>query len=134
MYIPWDRAVEVDFSFLKGKVLTLIRGAEIGSEEIMLQTSDGDEIMLYHSQDCCESVSVEEIHGDIKDLLNSPLLMAEETTSNVEKKYDSMTWTFYRLGTIKGSVTIRWLGVSNGYYSERVSVVRVKKETNDKSE
>jgi hypothetical protein len=79
---------------------------------------------MYHSQDCCESVSIEDVEGDICDLIGSPIVLAEEAPSQDEQPGrdhgDSFTWTFYRLATEKGFVVIRWYGESNGYYSERV--------------
>jgi hypothetical protein len=55
--------------------------------------------------------------------------VAEERTQDedIEDKWggDAM-WTFYELRTIKGSVTIRWHGSSNGYYSIGVSFNKLK--------
>lgn len=114
-------------SDLKGKVIADIK---IEKEVIIFSCSDGTRYKMYHSQDCCESVEVEDVIGDINDLIGSPITMAEETASekNPEGKdytADSMTWTFYKLATIKGYVTIRWFGQSNGYYSESVEFVKI---------
>ena len=100
-------------------------------DEITFTTDDGNKYMMLHYQDCCEGVSVEDIVGNLEDLLNSPIIMAEEVVSSdnpddIKKEYqDSFTWTFYKLATVKGYVTIRWYGESNGYYSESVSFVKI---------
>ena len=117
----------VDFEILKGKILTNI---EINEEEdeITFTDSEGVKYLMYHEQDCCEEVNIEDICGDINNLLNTPIVLAEEVinTGEVEGYSDySCTWTFYKLATINGYVTIRWYGVSNGYYSETVDMVKL---------
>ena len=112
----------MNFSELQGKTLTKVE--QIGDDVIRFEADDGKAYQLYHSQDCCESVVVEDISDDLADLVGTPILLAEEAVSNDppegSERYDSDTWTFYKLRTIKGSVDIRWHGSSNGYYSESV--------------
>lgn len=74
---------------------------------------------LIHIQECCEEVFIEDICGNLKDLINEPILMAEEYFSTTKEA----TYTFYKFATRKGYVTVRWYGTSNGYYSESVSFV-----------
>lgn len=91
-------------------------------EELVFTLKNGDRYALYHDQDCCEQVRIEDITGDLSTLIGTPILLAEETSNEGEEsRYDNhVTWTFYKLATLKGYVTIRWYGSSNGYYSERV--------------
>ena len=116
---------------LIGKTFTKIDNN--GDEEIIFHTSDNVTYRMSHCQDCCESVMVEDICGNLDDLLNTPIMQAFEKTNSEENPPDvkmefqgSFTWTFYTLSTIKGTVTIRWYGESNGYYSESVDVEAIK--------
>lgn len=118
-------------SELVGQTIKEITGG-VGSERMTFDMESGESYAMYHTQDCCESVDIHDIAGDLNDLIGSPLLVAEETTSNeapedVKHEYsiESQTWTFYRFQTIKGGVTIRWFGQSNGYYSESVYFEKV---------
>ena len=107
----------------------------IGKTFLRVENQDNDQIVFIsenevftfcHDQDCCEGVSIEDIEGDLNDLIGSPILLAEENTNSDEseetKGCEEFTWTFYRFATIKGYVVIRWFGESNGYYSTDVSL------------
>ena len=105
-----------------GAKIVEITGAEKGSDVIHFKSKDGRGWKFYHDQDCCETVEVEDICGDIADLIGEPLVEAEASSNQADVKYGSETWTFYKFGTRKGHVTIRWLGESNGYYAEEVDI------------
>lgn len=118
---------ECEFSDLAGKRILKIDGlTEQYSDTVTFTTAEGI-YKMFHEQDCCESVTVEDVVGDIKDIMFEPILSAEEVTEQGKvDEYDSYTWTFYKIDTAKGGITIRWYGSSNGYYSE--SVYLMKKE------
>lgn len=115
---------DLSINVLMGKTLKSVTNND--NEELIFITDSNEQYRLFHDQDCCENVTIDDICGDLDDLVGSPITQAEEATSDknpdgVTKDYqDSFTWTFYRLATAKGFVTIRWYGESNGYYSEGV--------------
>lgn len=130
MYIPYDSYCGIEQ--LLGKTLTEIRSLEKESESVVFVCDDGTEFTMFHSQDCCESVCIDDVEGDISDLIGSPITTAEESTSDenpegvCQEYQDSFTWTFYRIATAKGFVVVRWYGESNGYYSESVDFAKTK--------
>ena len=118
----FDRYKKVNV--LEGKVLTNIYNND--NEELIFYADEGTRYKMYHEQDCCEHVRLEEVIGDLQDLIGEPILQATESSQvGEDDDYGTSTWTFYTIATIKGSVTLRWLGESNGYYSESVDFVEL---------
>jgi hypothetical protein len=119
-----------NFFELKGKTITAINGVKTDDTLTTITTSDGIVFTLEHEQDCCEDVRVYGTVGNIDDILNAEVTVAEDTTTMDNpnapdyKAYESATWSQFRIGTDKGTFEIWWLGESNGYYSESVSVRR----------
>jgi hypothetical protein len=120
---------------LVGKILTEVKQ---DGDKILFVVNDDTKYKMYHEKDCCEIVSIDDINGDLQDLIGSPIILAEEVSNDdfeyafaskfkkVEGSYskkddegnyepESHTWTFYKLATAKGYVDIRWFGESNGY-------------------
>lgn len=100
---------------------TFVRVENINDEELIFTLVDGAQYVFYHKQDCCESVTIDDICGDLNSLVGSPITMAEEIChESIEDNNGSQTYTFYKFATVKGYATVRWYGYSNGYYSEAV--------------
>lgn len=139
---------KIPFEKLKGEVIEDILISPNDDEILIIIEGYGEYIVykMYHDQDCCESVYIKDIDGDLNDLIGEKLLQCEEssreiTQEEIHKYFDggcevyskeivcddgTHEWTFYKLATIKGYVTISWAGFSNGYYSVDVSFSVVK--------
>lgn len=102
-----------------GMTFAKVEGTK-GTDILKFTTADGCEFIFYHQQDCCEDVRIEDIVGDLDDLCGTPIVGATETVQECPWQDAIGTWTFYRFSTVKGTVTVRWLGESNGFYSESV--------------
>ena len=113
-----------EIGILVGKTISKV---DLNKDEvddfIIFRTMCGGKYKMYHPQDCCEQVYIEDICGDLQDLVGQKVVRASEESGELEGAYESGTWTFYVIDTFKGSVTIRWNGESNGYYSEAVYFV-----------
>lgn len=109
---------KAEISDLVGRTFTSVYQVDI--EQLVFENAEG-KFVFYHEQDCCENVRIEDVVGDLQDLAGSPILMAEECSNEGAEDVEG-TWTFYKFATIKGYVDVRWLGESNGYYSEKVDL------------
>lgn len=87
---------------------------------------DGGAICLVSENGCTfglgdihGDVTIEDICGDLELLIGSEILLAHEdhTASTDSDGYDREAWHFYRLGTAKGYVTVRFYGC-DGYYAD----------------
>ena len=151
----YDSDTDREFDVLLGKTITGIVGMTEGNDEVRIDCSDGTKYLMHHEQDCCESVAIVDVAGDPESLLGSPITIAEcvsnedvpedvaaERQAEKEKAeandgyyygVESETWTFYKLGNIRETVTLRWLGESNGYYSESVDFRELEQPSTNRS-
>lgn len=77
-------------------------------------------VVLAHIQECCENVWIESVNGDLSDLVNTPILKAEEKEG--VSLCNTYTWYFYTIATIKGYVDIRFCADADTMYSTNASL------------
>lgn len=121
---------DLDVSVLIGQTLASVNlVSEPGytnSPSFIEFVTDTASYVMFHDQECCEDVVLEDACGDWADLIGSPILHAYQSSNKTAtptepERDETTTWTFYTLATIRGTVTLRWRGESNGYYSETVN-------------
>lgn len=126
--MSYDNRIELDS--LVGEVLTHIDVSE-SNEEIRLTTQSGRIILIYHDQDCCESVKIEDTEGDWHSLIGKVLIETkkeEYPQGDPPPEYpDSWTRTVLKFRVDDATVISRWIGESNGYYSESVDIEDITK-------
>lgn len=105
---------------LVGKIPVNI--TQTNAEEFVIEVEGGQKYTFHHQQDCCEGVHIVDVVGDLEDLLGVALTDVNEVIYSEGCNYGHETWTFFIFKSIKGVVTVRWIGESNGYYSESVDL------------
>ena len=115
-----------NISEMVGKTVDVIT-VDKDSNIIEFAFRNGDIYRMLHVQDCCEDVYIDDINGDVESFRGQVILSAVES-SNVDytRDLDGQTWTFYRIACNRDFMVIRWIGTSNGYYSESVDIVKIK--------
>ena len=122
----WNTTPELINQVFSGRTITKVEGLELGETKIYIYFSEDEYIKMYHQQDCCENVDLDDICGNTE-LEGAIFYELVEKKSDVEleakEEYEeSWTWTFYTIKTSKGYLDLRWYGSSNGYYGEGVDL------------
>jgi hypothetical protein len=115
-----------DISVLKDAILIDVELDDTNDTRVItFRTMDGAVYKMLHQEECCEDVYLEDVCGDFDDIIGSPILSVEAVSSEDDQACEYGEWTFYKIDTNKGGVTLRWYGSSNGYYSTDVKFYAV---------
>ena len=121
---------ELDVSVMLGE--TLVNAERVGNERLYFTTASGKKYLMHHKKRRGEVEYIRSIAGDIGNIVEEPLLIAEEVPSEdtppeeFVQGDDCYIWTFYKFATRKGCVTVHWYGGSHGPDSKRVSFIQVE--------
>jgi hypothetical protein len=121
---------KISFKNLVGECFSSIEVSE-DRTQVIFKSAYKATYYMRHKQSCREVVKLEDICGDLSDLIDSEILVASEEANIQEdilhsRKDTDYLWTFYTLRTMRGTVTFRWLGSSNECYAMDVDVWKEK--------
>ena len=125
------------------KIIYRVEGLHDYSDSVRLFFEDSDKgLEILHMYDCSETVEIIDVVGDVEDLIGAPVVdvsiisspehpdfiaLLNQNPEAANKPYElndtknadeEVSWSFTKIRTTKGEVSLRWLGHSNGWYSE----------------
>ena len=106
------------FEQIQGMTITAVVYKE--DDESLLIHLNTHVLEMIHHQGCCETVYLADVVGSFEDLIGYPLLEVSESIVDIGNSDISSTASYYNFKTVKASVQLRWIGESNGFYSETV--------------
>lgn len=98
----------LSFEILIGK--TLDESYQVGIDKFIFETSDGDQYTL----NGLGTSEIDEIHGEISDILDSKIIFAEEIVDDSDREDIK---TYHNIKTNNGEITINWFGNIDFYKS-----------------
>ena len=126
--MAWREREWVEFGVLEGQTITKIENKD--DAELIFTTAEGNQYLMYHQQDCCEDVWLDDSDG-LDDIIGQVVRRATESSQDIEDidhNYGTGTWTFYSIITDRSIANLVWRGESNGYYSESVDFMKYNVE------
>lgn len=126
--------IQVPFDTLQGKTISkIVDDRDYNTVDFF--TTDGGHYRMEHFQDCCESVYLADVAGGTLDALVGQTILSAyvETNDDIPAPSDTWAddyqmWTFYTIRTMFYTLTLRWFGSSNGYYSVSVDFMDINAE------
>lgn len=118
---------------LKGQVIKAITFEHDRHDTSLVITTATGMYKLKHIQDCCESVTIVAQLGNIFDVLEVPITLAEEDCTDTmppafgvdKESHESVTYSTYTLTASSGTWKFLVIGESNGYYGETMSFNKI---------
>ena len=114
-----------------------LKDVELFDAGVQMTSVNEDKFVLMHEQDCCEEVYLLD-WDDLGCLVGSQIVLAEEVSNQhhsgiplppvIDGNNAEEEWTFYKIGTIRGTCTFRFYGRHNGCYAVDAKLYQVEKE------
>lgn len=105
MYYKKEHCKKLEGVWLKS--ISFIEESEDESQRVVFNTKGGNVFQISHIRDCCESVVLSSIKGNLSNLLNEKIISC---TYYREYSICEEDFQFYKLETRKGIVEFVWHG------------------------